>query len=936
MSGELGPLESPRATSRDDDDTDDTATDADDTVGSPPYHRRTSSLEEKAARDRDSYREKRNTEDVDPIERRWVGKLRLLETHGSGPEGDDVLLNIRTGLNLIGTDEDCAIVLTVQGVSGFHGIIDVSENENHLEYFLEDLKSTNGTFMGEHRLKLKPYRLYQLVPNQVITIGAVRCRFEPFEIEPTEDVAVGDEPSPGDTPHSHTRNSHTPSQRLSLNSMPATERMSLSIAPTQCNPSTVLPTLEVESEFPPLMHETKNTPMQLPQHQGTAIGDSEPEDDLDPDPQSNHPAGRSGLVSESAADLPRIMAEINSQNSWAASPQLLPATSSPLRGQDDGDETELEDEAVDSKSVTNVGLPAPSHVTEEPSLHGSASLGPDTVLVEETPPRQREEVVRSPPGTREPSPSPAFRSSTREPEVHHMDTDPELADEPKDGIAEQQESVESNRQTASTLPEFASDTSVDEAPPASVSVPPTRDDSQRKDDSATAISILMEPDAIGQMAEAIEEPEMAPQSSNEKTTGHGGFDESTAASAPDQKIVDVPSTTVSDQGTDAMLLDNHTIDTGVPSNETASNSGDMDLDVPASTSAEQSEKSEAVSEAAVEDSLPAKPATRKKKLPANPRKSRAAAKSKIKLPDPVEAAPGPDSDATDVPSSMQDVVPVLKRAGKRSRESSRAASVAIDHHGESSAGPTPPTSHDDELVDEGSLASISGSQRSRRSESAAPQSPAVKDRPISVLFTGIADSDERGKAVEALGGNTADDWQHCTHLVTDRIRRTVKFLCALSAGKHIVSLKWLDASKKAGKFVSETKHLLKDAKSEKQFGCNLATSMAKASGMDDTGVFDGLRFYSTSSVKPPPMELAEILSAAGAEHLSKLPTDHDSNLIVVGNAEDTADLKRVRAAGYSTIHTVEFVLTGLLRMEVDRSSHLLAEDEVPPPRKKRR
>ena len=46
-----------------------------------------------------------------------------------------------------------------------------------------------------------------------------------------------------------------------------------------------------------------------------------------------------------------------------------------------------------------------------------------------------------------------------------------------------------------------------------------------------------------------------------------------------------------------------------------------------------------------------------------------------------------------------------------------------------------------------------------------------------------------------------ENWAECTHLVTDRIRRTVKFLCALSAGKHIVDVRWILASKKEGLFV---------------------------------------------------------------------------------------------------------------------------------------
>lgn len=43
----------------------------------------------------------------------------------------------------------------------------------------------------------------------------------------------------------------------------------------------------------------------------------------------------------------------------------------------------------------------------------------------------------------------------------------------------------------------------------------------------------------------------------------------------------------------------------------------------------------------------------------------------------------------------------------------------------------------------------------------------------------------------ALGGSLASSVAEASHLVTDRIRRTVKFLCALGRGIPILSLAWL-------------------------------------------------------------------------------------------------------------------------------------------------
>ncbi|CDQ64959.1 unnamed protein product [Oncorhynchus mykiss] len=60
-----------------------------------------------------------------------------------------------------------------------------------------------------------------------------------------------------------------------------------------------------------------------------------------------------------------------------------------------------------------------------------------------------------------------------------------------------------------------------------------------------------------------------------------------------------------------------------------------------------------------------------------------------------------------------------------------------------------------------------------------------------VLFTGVVD-EEGGKVVSCLGGSLAKGVADMTHLVTDRVRRTVKFLCAVARGVPVVTTDWLD------------------------------------------------------------------------------------------------------------------------------------------------
>lgn len=60
-----------------------------------------------------------------------------------------------------------------------------------------------------------------------------------------------------------------------------------------------------------------------------------------------------------------------------------------------------------------------------------------------------------------------------------------------------------------------------------------------------------------------------------------------------------------------------------------------------------------------------------------------------------------------------------------------------------------------------------------------------------MLFTGVVD--EEGERVLArLGGSMAEGVADMNCLVTDKVRRTVKFLCALAKGVPIVTTHWLE------------------------------------------------------------------------------------------------------------------------------------------------
>jgi hypothetical protein len=57
----------------------------------------------------------------------------------------------------------------------------------------------------------------------------------------------------------------------------------------------------------------------------------------------------------------------------------------------------------------------------------------------------------------------------------------------------------------------------------------------------------------------------------------------------------------------------------------------------------------------------------------------------------------------------------------------------------------------------------------------------------------------------SVGGQLTSSPGDCTVLVTDNIRRTAKFLCAIGKGLPIVSHRWLLASKNAKMFLGNKK-----------------------------------------------------------------------------------------------------------------------------------
>ncbi|XP_060936665.1 mediator of DNA damage checkpoint protein 1 isoform X2 [Limanda limanda] len=192
-------------------------------------------------------------------------------------------------------------------------------------------------------------------------------------------------------------------------------------------------------------------------------------------------------------------------------------------------------------------------------------------------------------------------------------------------------------------------------------------------------------------------------------------------------------------------------------------------------------------------------------------------------------------------------------------------------------------------------------------------SPAYK-----VLFTGV--TDEAGERVLArLGGSMAKGVADMDCLVTDQVRRTIKFLCAVAKGIPIVSTCWLEKSGKAGSFLSPNAFVVKDPEQEKKFGFCLQTSLTMASSHL---LLQGYEIHVTKSVKPDPAQMKDIISCSGAKFLPKMPSSHKPRTVVISCEEDWSLCGPAVSASLPVV-TAEFILSGILQQKVDLQTHAL-------------
>nr|XP_033331216.1 mediator of DNA damage checkpoint protein 1-like isoform X3 [Megalopta genalis] len=254
---------------------------------------------------------------------------------------------------------------------------------------------------------------------------------------------------------------------------------------------------------------------------------------------------------------------------------------------------------------------------------------------------------------------------------------------------------------------------------------------------------------------------------------------------------------------------------------------------------------------------------------------------------------------------------VSKETTKKGKKKGSAQKVVTEEKNEVSILEETTSSDINSSMDMSAMSTPTRSKRNMSTSFATSSPYKIKHK---ILFTGI--SNDYTKLLTKLGSSQVEDPTKCTVLVTDKVRRTVKFLCALAQAVPIVSVNWLVESERAGHFAELDNYILKDPAAEAKFGFKLRSSLEKAKKQK---LLDGYTVVLTPNVAPPLPELKSIINSCGGKPLVRPPSKWPEKAIIISGEEDIASAKKflAKAPKTVTIQSTEFILTGILRQEID-------------------
>ncbi|KAI9286364.1 hypothetical protein BC943DRAFT_18101 [Umbelopsis sp. AD052] len=170
-------------------------------------------------------------------------------------------------------------------------------------------------------------------------------------------------------------------------------------------------------------------------------------------------------------------------------------------------------------------------------------------------------------------------------------------------------------------------------------------------------------------------------------------------------------------------------------------------------------------------------------------------------------------------------------------------------------------------------------------------SPRNRRRHYKILFTGLENGPSltRDKSlVDHLGGLLVDDWQECSHLVTEELRTTIRCLCAVAACKPVVSVDWIQACRTESRFIDETPYLIRPIPSHP--------------------VFQGKRLFQADKGELSKSDFRELVTAGGGKVLHQEPSEHYDDVLIFGiPSQHDKQHMRLKALRYSIYTKSELI-----------------------------
>ena len=169
-----------------------------------------------------------------------------------------------------------------------------------------------------------------------------------------------------------------------------------------------------------------------------------------------------------------------------------------------------------------------------------------------------------------------------------------------------------------------------------------------------------------------------------------------------------------------------------------------------------------------------------------------------------------------------------------------------------------------------------------------------------LLFTAV-DHTSYNADIERLQGTITTDPLVATHLVTNKVRRTDKFLIAYSVTPHLQSLQWFERSLQSGLWEDEEAGRLVDKEAETKWDFKLTERRVRSEWMN------GWQVWCSDSVVPTRASMKGIVKAAGGRMRDagvdgkKGREAEKEKVIVIGCEEDEAACMEWTRAGY-TVH----------------------------------